>query len=113
MPCYTVQTASVNLNNADHDLLAKALEKLGYTVVRTGKNFVFRKGAVSGSYQNNKINMQATGGAKMDTDEIKRAYSEQVIHHMAEKYAEEGYEMTRDGEEYVWTQNPGYGAVYA
>lgn len=113
MPCYTVQTASVELNNADHELLAKALEKQGYTVRRANKTLTFSKGNVSGTYQNKKLDFRMTGGAKVDTDAIKRAYSDQVIQHMAKKYAEEGWELERDGDEYVWSKNPGYGANYA
>jgi hypothetical protein len=112
VPCYQIQQTSVNLNNADHTLLAKALEKLGYTVYRNGKTFTFRKGAVSGSYGNNKLSVQSNGELP-DTDEMKRAYSEQVIKAMADKYANEGWEMTQDGDEYVWNKNPGYGAIYA
>lgn len=114
MPCYQVQVASVNLNKADHELLAKALEKLGYTVSRQGKTLIFSKGNVSGTYKNDKLEVQARGGAKLpDTDEIKRAYSEKVIQRMADKYAEEGWEVSQDGEEYVWNKNPGYGQIYA
>jgi hypothetical protein len=113
MPCYTVQTASVELNNVDHATLAKAMEKIGYTVVRQGKNFTFRKGAVSGSYQNNRLNMQATGGAKMDSAAIKVAVSEQIIQDKAAEYAEQGWDMQRDGDEFVFTKQAGYGAVFA
>ena len=113
MPCYTVQTASVELNNVDHATLAKAMEKIGYTVLRQGKNFTFRKGGVSGSYQNNKLNMQSTGGARIDTDAIKRSVSEQIIQDKAEEYQDQGWEMQRDGDEFVFTKNPGYGAIFA
>lgn len=113
MPCYQVQTASVNLNKADHKLLGKALEKLGYKVMRDGKNFTFSKGSVTGVYKNNTITVTSQSGTKVDTDAMKVAYSEQVIQHLAEKYADEGWEMTKDGDEYVWNKNPGYGAVYA
>src|ERR1039457_4085529 len=109
MPCYTVQTASVELNNIDHATLAKAMEKIGYTVMRQGKNFTFRKGGVSGSYQNNKLNMQATGGARMDT----AAVSEQIIADKAAEYADQGWEHTMDGDEHVFTKTAGYGAVFA
>src|ERR1035441_9371376 len=101
MPCYTVQTASVELNNVDHATLAKAMEKIGYTVMRQGKNFTFRKGGVSGSYQNNKLNMQATGGARMDTDAVKVAVSEQIIADKAAEYADQGWEHTRSEERRV------------
>ena len=113
MPCYTVQTASVELNNVDHATLAKAMEKIGYTVMHQGKNFTFRKGGVSGSYQNNKLNMQATGGARMDTDAVKVAVSEQIIADKAAEYADQGWEHTMDGDEHVFTKTAGYGAVFA
>lgn len=114
MPCYTVQTASVELNNADHELLAKALEKQGYKVQRVGKTLTFSKGNVTGTYSNKKIDFRMTGGAKVDTDAIKREYSKQVIEHMAKKYAEDGWELTQDGDEYTWSRpSSGYGAVFA
>ena len=59
------------------------------------------------------VNMQATGGARMDTDAVKVAVSEQIIQDKAEEYAELGWEMTRDGDEYVFNRNPGYGCNYA
>jgi hypothetical protein len=108
-----VQTASVNLNKADHVLLAKALEKEGYSVSRQGNVLVFSKGRVRGTYQGDKLQLQAPKGETIDTDAIKRAYSDQAIQTMAEKYAEEGWEVTKDGDEYVWNHTPGYGAVYA
>jgi hypothetical protein len=103
----------VELNNIDHATLAKAMAKIGYTVIRQGKNFTFRKGAVSGSYQNNRLNMQATGGAKIDSAAIKISVSEQIIADKAAEYAEQGWEHTMDGDEHVFTKTAGYGAVFA
>ncbi len=113
MPCYQVQTASVELNNADHELLEKALKKQGYTVFRQGNNLTFSKGNISGSYRNNKLMLNAPQDVKIDTDAIKRSYSESVIELKARQYAEEGWEMTQDGDEYIFRRSPGYGAIYA
>lgn len=116
MPCYQVQTCSVELNNADHDLLEKALKKQGYTVYRSAgsKAITFSKGGVSGSYRTNKISFSySSSEEKPDVDAIKRSYSEQVILRKASEYADEGWEMEQDGDEYVFRKNPGYGAVYA
>ena len=116
MPCYQVQTCSVELNNADLDLLKKALEKEGYTVIRQNglKSITFSKGGVTGSYRNNQLSFNySSSSQKPDSDAIKRAYSDQVIKAKAAEYADDGWEMEQDGEEYVFRKNPGFGAVYA
>jgi hypothetical protein len=83
-------------------------------VFRQGKTLTFTKGNISGSYRNNKINMTAPQGTKIDTDAIKRSYSESVIELKAQQYAEDGWEMEREGDEYVFRRpSSGYGAVYA
>lgn len=99
MPCYQIQTCNVELNNANHDLLAKALEKDGYKVVKeNGKIKSFSKGQVSGTYQNNKLAF--TGTSKIDSDQIKRGYSEQVIERKKKQFASQGWscEKTKEGE---------------
>jgi len=116
MPCYTIQTASVNLNHADLDLLEKALQKEGYSVYRSSgtKTLNFQKGGVSGSYRNDKLEFKYSGSTNTpDTDAIKRAYSKEVILRKADDYAEQGFEMEQDGDEYVFRKTVGYGAVYA
>ena len=117
MPCYTVQTCTVNLDNAKMDLLEKALKKLGYQVWRSGgqKGLSFSKDGVSGSYYNNKLNFQySQGDKKPDTDAIKRAYADEAIRAKAAEYAEQGWELEKDGEDYVLTApTHGYGVVHA
>lgn len=99
MPCYQVQTMSVDLNNANPELLAKALTKEGYstTVDSKTKQLSFQRGSVSGTYADNKLNMAATGGARIDTDAIKRQYSTQVIETKAKEYEKKGWKLERLG----------------
>jgi spermidine synthase len=116
MPCYTVQTCSVNLEKADHDLLEKALKEEGWTVYRSAgsKAITFTKNGISGSYRNNKLEFSYSSGSKPDTDVIKRAYSKETVQLMADRYAEDGWETTQDGDEFVFTRpSAGYGTVYA
>lgn len=54
-----------------------------------------------------------SSGEKPDSDAIKRAYSEEVIKLKAAEYADDGWEMQQDGDEYVFRKNPGYGAAFA
>lgn len=108
MPCYQVQTMQVNLDSADHDLLEKALKKLGYSVTRNGSSFSFSKGTVSGTYSNNKLNISNTDRTKkVDTDQIKREYSEQVIKKIASKNVQEGWELSREGDNWILTKQAG------
>lgn len=118
MPCYTVQQCSVELNKADMDLLEKALKKLGYQVWRSGgqKGLSFSKDGVTGSYYNNKLNFSYSSSSSKapDTDAIKRAYADETIRAKAEEYAEQGWEIEKDGEDYVMTApSHGYGVVHA
>lgn len=115
MPCYQTQTCNCNLNNADIDLLQKALEAQGFNVWRVAgnKSLGFSKAGVTGTYSNNKLNFSYSG-EKPDTDAIKREYSKAVIEQKAAQYAEEGWEVEKDGDEWVFNRpSSGYGAVFA
>ena len=104
------------MERADIDLLKKALVKMGYTVYPSSgtKTIAFSKDGVSGTYRDNRLEFSySQGQTKPDTDAIKRAYSEQVILAKAEAMIEEdsGWELTRDGDDWVMEHRPGYGAT--
>lgn len=104
MPCFSVTQCESNLNNADHGLLKKALEDLGYTVTMdsSGKIKSFSRGAVTGTYSNDKLQLTARGGKNPDANEIKRAYSHQVIMKQRKEAHRNGWDMVREGQEYVF-----------
>jgi hypothetical protein len=115
MPCYSVQTCSVSLDRADIGLLERALQELGYTVYSGSgtKTLTFSKDGVSGSYRNSKLEFQySSSGKKPDPDAIKRAYSKEVILQKATDYAADGWELERDGDDWILS-NPrhNYGAT--
>jgi hypothetical protein len=96
MPCYQVQTCNVELNNADHNLLAESLKKQGYTVTLDSKGKIssFRKGSVTGSYSGTRLNFSGTN--KVDSDAIKRSYSEEVIQKKAKQMRAMGWEVYKE-----------------
>lgn len=105
MPCYSIQSCSVDLSHANIDLLKKAMEAEGYKVyVASGsKTLTFSKDGVSGAYRNNRLELNYSS-QKPDTDAIKRAYSKEVILAKAEAYAEDGWELKEDGDDW-WLEN--------
>jgi hypothetical protein len=107
MPCYQVQTCNVELNNADHKLLGKALEKLGYKVVRdraTGQILSFTKGGITGQYDGKQLKLSArvSAGLTIDTDAIKREYARQVIMKKVNEAQSKGWDVTKEGQEWVF-----------
>ena len=106
MPCYQVQTCNVALNNADQELLDQALQHEGYQTnihKKTGQ-LSFCKDQITGYYRDNQLQMQAPEGVKIDTDAIKRSYSERVVEKQAEKFRAKGWKLTRNGSEYTFTK---------
>jgi hypothetical protein len=106
MPCYEVNTASVDLNAADHQLLGKALEAEGYatTYQEKEKRLSFSKGTVSGYHQDNKLHMEAPAGTAIDTAAIKRGFSRQVVEQKQAQFEAKGWKATREGDKYVFTK---------
>jgi predicted GNAT family acetyltransferase len=106
MPCYEVNTASVDLNAADHQLLGKALEAEGYatTCQEKEKRLSFSKGKVSGYHQDNRLYAEAPAGTVIDTAAIKRGFSRQVVEHKQEQFEAKGWKTTREGGKYVFTK---------
>jgi hypothetical protein len=116
MPCYQVQVCNVELNNADHKLLGRALEKLGYKVVRSadGKIRSFSKGQVKGQYDDKNLRLSGPRGAKLETDAIKREYARQVILKKVGEARANGWDIEKEGEDWVFRKPQGRQAkVYA
>lgn len=89
MPCDTVQQSQVEFleKSTDIDLLKKALEKMGYTVVDRGLVLQFQKSGVSGTYEKKTGKISSTGYYEtVDTAELKREYSVQVVEKQAKKF---------------------------
>jgi len=108
-----VQTCNVNLDNANHRLLGKALERLGYRVVRdsTGKILSFSKVKVTGTYNGKTLNLS---GTTTGTNEIMREYSRQVILKRGEEAQRKGWDFVKEGDRYVVRKPQGRQAkVYA
>src|SRR3989454_12384939 len=87
MPCWTVQESKVEFlaTSTDTELLAAALERLGYTAARAPEGMlVFRKGGASGSYDPRTGRLELAQG--WDVNEIKWAYSEQTAERQARKF---------------------------
>ena len=87
MPCWTVQESKVEFlaTSTDTELLAAALEKLGYSVARAPEGMlVFRKDGASGSYDPRTGRLEFPQDS--DVNEIKRAYAEQTVESQACKF---------------------------
>ena len=87
MPCWSIQESKAEFlaKSTEPELLATALEKLGYTVDRVSDTvLVFRKGGASGSYDARTGRMELAQGSELN--EIKRAYSEQTVESQARKF---------------------------
>lgn len=89
MPCYSIQESRVEFlaNSTDADLLEKALKKRGFTVHRSGNKLVYSKSdyydRTNGTYDTKTGKLEYTGD--LDTADLKRAYSEEVVEHVADK----------------------------
>lgn len=87
-PCDSISVMSVSeeLKNVDRDVLQKALESMGFTVPenRAGLTYSgYHKETgqyYTGSYLNGKLNQQVQyGSPKLDINQVKVAYSHQVV----------------------------------
>jgi hypothetical protein len=94
MPCWSVQTSTINLSGADPELLKKALVTLGFRLndsqysynVRTGAQFSADRFSDSTSVvmeANGTVTVRAStldaGRVEVLTREVKRAYSAEVV----------------------------------
>ena len=89
MPCDSVVTTTCELlsTSTDVHLLAEGLRSLGYQVRETENGLQFTNGTVSGTYDKASGRLQsASRYDKLDTAQVKRAYSEQVVNSQAKKF---------------------------
>ena len=102
MPCYLVQQCNVELNNADHTILAKALKTLGYEVRvnAAGQILSFTKDGQTGTYNGKQLTMPK--GATQQLNKIKQEYSRQVIRKQGERARKMGWDFVKIGDEYVF-----------
>jgi hypothetical protein len=99
MPCDSIQQSQVEFleKSTDTKLLTKALEAMGYHVVDRGDLLQFSNGGVSGTYEKKTGKITSTGYyATIDTAELKRQYSGQVVEQQAKKF---GWNLS-------WSTNP-------
>jgi hypothetical protein len=88
MPCYVVQTTSVEISIKNVDLFKSVLEKLGYYVFMTDdKNFLsVNKEGVNRITFNLKTQTAQVGRYQQERlNEMKRAYSLEVVKQIAKK----------------------------
>lgn len=83
MPCYTIQTVSVNLGKANLDLLEQALKVLyPNTVYRSAPNRIRFNNGESYDADTQELKIRSADGAKL----IKRAYSAEVVKSQAKRF---------------------------
>jgi len=83
MPCYTVQTTSVDLGNVDHKLLMLAMAELKLNPRQQGDTIYFQNGVYSISTK--QLDLRGAN-AEERAAEMKRAYSGEVVKATARKY---------------------------
>lgn len=91
MPCHSRQYSTIDFGEAtDVSLLAKAFTALGYTVKQTGKALVLDNTTTgtTGTFENGKLGLTTGQWASLpvDLNEIKRAYSAEVIKSAATRF---------------------------
>jgi len=86
MPCWTVQKSKIEFlpQSTDASLLTQALQARGFLVENTGTSLRFSKDNRAGSYtvKTGRLALADT----WDVNDIKRAYSEQVVESQARKF---------------------------
>jgi len=84
MPCYTVQTVTVDAGKMDLDIATKALAAMGLQAVRQTLSGVEILRHAAGSY--NRTTGEATWRGQDRTAEFKRHYSAQVVKAQAARF---------------------------
>lgn len=98
MPCNTIQRSTISLElRADNQtFLIEALKSLGYRVDATQDRvrFSHSRRDVSGSFINGKLQIDGERSAveRFDVNEVKRAYSHQVVQATAKRF---GWQATK------------------
>lgn len=106
MPCWTVQTSTLKLENADETLLRAALEKLGFTNIHLnayGARMTadrFSDGVSVKLLQDGRVQATASRAAVGTLDkvgsEVSRAYSREVVYSTAKRF---GWTVKATGED--------------
>jgi hypothetical protein len=106
MPCYQVQECNCELKNADQELLAKGLQDVGYetTYHEKQKQLSFSKGEVVGFHKGDNLHIEAPQGTKIDVNEIRRSYSQQVVNKKAAEFEAKGWTKTQVGNKVAFTK---------
>lgn len=85
MPCYTVQTMSVEFRAAHADLLDAAIQRLGWTMEKQRGDRVIRiPGAPAMRWDNIAERMEIQVGQQDRLNELKRAYSAECLRRVAQ-----------------------------
>jgi len=93
MPCFTVQRMSVKIEAADRDLLEAAIKRLGLSYIRDGNDFSIKGISITRSQA-----WLESPAYQDKLNEIKRAYSQQVVHKtMMQKKWVGSWKSTRTG----------------
>lgn len=93
MPCDTIQLSTVEFLEASTnvDLLKKALQKMGFQVYDTGTHLRFSKYGLNGTYTKATGKIETSGYSKLDVNQVKQNYSEQVVENQAQEF---GWEVS-------------------
>lgn len=90
LPCWTIQSSEVSfdLEHTDINLLKLALEGLGYNVIQNKEGLLFNKPGITGTYNatTGKINADVRSGLQLGVNEVKRAYSKEIVRFTAKKF---------------------------
>jgi hypothetical protein len=91
MPCYTVQTTTLDMSKAQPDILKAALETLGYTVSIRGANvYAVRMGAAV-TWSAGSLQVSANADTQTVAQEIQRTYAAQIVKTASAKF---GWQVT-------------------
>lgn len=90
MPCDTIQTSRVAWKETtDPKILQAALQSLGYEVTPTSESRLSFRNQSTGAYgtwNKNVLTIQSRYGVDESQEQVKRAYSEQVVQSAARSY---------------------------
>ena len=85
MPCWTVQTMSVEFHVEHADLLAEALKKIGMVVARSANVFTVEAGPSTITIDLNTGRAEVPTGEQGRLNAIRRAYSREAINRVARR----------------------------
>jgi hypothetical protein len=107
MPCYEVSTCNTKLEAANPERLDAALKTINYDTTATLVNhktkgkvetqLSFSRGKVIGYLKGDQLHIEAPKGTKIDVDEIKRAYGQQVLNKIEADYKAKGWTRIQVG----------------